>query len=37
LFIAVATGCVESLELILNELENVDIERGMEIKKRFKG
>jgi hypothetical protein len=37
LYLAVATGSLENVKLILKELERVDIEVGIEIKKRFKG
>ena len=36
LYVAVATGCLESLNIIFDELTWISVESGIEIKKKFK-
>lgn len=36
LYVAVATGCLESLRILFDELTWISIEQGVEIKKKFK-
>jgi hypothetical protein len=36
LYVAVATGCLESLNILFDELTWISVESGIEIKKKFK-
>ena len=36
LYVAIATGCLESLKILFDELTWIQVEQGIEIKKKFK-